>query len=499
MSNLKLDISINKADFPEIGTPFLPLESKEAKDNVQGMRGAMRDEYDSFFKAAQRAWSSIKRYMDDKNFTASEDSFSCSFDYERGVTQTYKFLGMDINSDYQAVIPVGDGYVIVAEMFDSMKIVSQDPAILRRFDPQDLNAANNILKTCSDQTFRKLSTAMKTGMLYDIYRQTQKKGDKSIEITDILPLIKIVKDDVQYGGSSEEKLSFNSILLNLIHESKKRDTMITGRSDDESEYTNIAVVMVIKCFSYWNGVVEEYNRIHQVLSEVDLWQSIYKKFISSDEFNRRARKSINVISNITGEIMPGIASVSGVAHNGDILDADTFRESAKASLNNLSRVVAGRQSIESEDLNDLMLGSIDYEKFDNPYDLTQEEVQAMSNYDSLQNIDEDADTCMDSYDMNDPEERGLFMKSAIRSYERNFKAYKPKDNYDVTTAMSEMIERGDRFRDRIVADEKYDGEDTSVYVVTSTQDEIKTGFDKRTLLKVSKMMSKQLQAIEKMF
>ena len=123
----------------------------------------------------------------------------------------------------------------------------------------------------------------------------------------------------------------------------------------------------------------------------------------------------------------------------------------------------------------------------------------MSNYDSLQNIDEDADTCMDSYDMDDPEERGLYMKSAIRSYERNFKAYKPKENYDVTNAMSEMIERGDRFRDRIVSDETYDGEDTSVYVVTSKKDEIKLGIDKKTLLKVSKMLDKQLIAIDKMF
>lgn len=499
MSGLKLDISIDSTTFQEIGTPYDPSDPKSAKDLLPNFRGALRAEYESFTKSTIRALSNIREYMSKHNFTCSGTSFSCSFDYKRGVENTYKFLGMDINSDYQAVIPVGDGYVIVAEMFDSAKVISSDPYDLRRFDPQDINVANNLLKTCSAQVFRKLSTAMKTGALYDLYKSASKKSDRSVEISDLLPMINLVKDEVQYGGDSEEKLSFNSILLNLIHEAKKRDTEITGRSGDDSQYANVAVVMILKLFDYWNDVIKEYNGAHEVLSEVDLWQSIYKKFIGEDEFNRRARKCINLIDDSTGEVQRGMASVSGVARNGDLLDADTFRQSASNALTNLGRVVAGRTSIEADDLNDLMLGNIDYEKFDNPYDLTQEEVQAMSNYDSLQNIDEDADTCMDSYDMDDPEERGLYMKSAIRSYERNFKAYKPKENYDVTNAMSEMIERGDRFRDRIVSDETYDGEDTSVYVVTSKKDEIKLGIDKKTLLKVSKMLDKQLIAIDKMF
>ena len=137
--------------------------------------------------------------------------------------------------------------------------------------------------------------------------------------------------------------------------------------------------------------------------------------------------------------------------------------------------------------------------FDNPYDLTPEEVQAVSNYDSLRNVDDDAKTCIESYNMDDPDERALFLKSAIRSYERNFREYKPSNNYDVTEAMSNLIENGERFKDRIVSDSDYNGEDSSVYVVTATNDELKLNVDKRSILRVAKLIDKELTAIQKLF
>lgn len=501
MANLTLDISIRKSDFPEIGTPYLPNDSKDIAKakSLNGFRADARKEYENFANASSRAFGDIQRAARNYGFTFSADMTSCSLEYENGVPNTYKFLGMDIDRDYRAVIPVGDGYVIVAEMFDAEKIIGMDPYELRRFDPKDKTGADNILKTCSSRIIRKVSTAMKTGMLYDIYKQASDKGN-DLEISDFLPFINMVKDDIQFDGkSAEEALAFQSIILNLIHEAVKRSEEVTGISGD-SEYSNIAVVILVKCFSYWKSVVEKYNGIHDILSEVDLWQSTYKKFIGDDEFNRRIKNSINIISGTTGEILNGVASVSGVARNGDLNDANTFRVSASSTLDTLSTIVTGQAyRVDPEDLTDILFGNIDYEKFDNPYDLTQEEVQAVSNYDSLQHVDEDAKVCMGSYNMDDPEERGLFMRSAIKSYERNFKEYKPSNNYDVTEAMADLIENGERFKDRIVPENSYDGEDQSVYVVTATDNEVKLNLNKQALLRVSKLIDKQLAPIEKMF
>ena len=147
-----------------------------------------------------------------------------------------------------------------------------------------------------------------------------------------------------------------------------------------------------------------------------------------------------------------------------------------------------------------MVGNVNIDAFDNPYDLTPSELQAVSNYDSLQNIDEDAKVCVSSYNLNDPEERGLFLKSAIKSYEKNFREYKPENNYDVTTAMSDLIERGESFKDILVPETEYSGDGSVVgYITTDTPEMIEIKLTKQNLLKVSKLIGKTLKPIYELF
>lgn len=497
MAKRSLSINLTAASFPELGLPNSPetVDSLKGSDFGKTIKGKKKDDLIGYTRSVARAQKVIKSGIENLGGVVSRDQMSLTLDYEEGVPHTYKFMGMDVDSDYRAIIPFGDGYVVVAPLVDKDKI-KDDIARTRRFDDNVKSEALAYLKTCSDVIFRKISTAMKTGILYDMYKSMDSKG--SFDLTDSVRLVDLVKDDIQYGQSAESALDFRSIVLTLIHEEKKKVENLTGQSSDN--YTEVTCALMSSLFQYWRtDVVEKYKIIHKALSEIDLWSSLYKECIGENDFNRRFSKCIDIIAE-DGEIVPGNISFSGIARNGDIMDADTFRDSAQVAIENLERSLQGRSADSDPSfMQDLMLGMIDYEMFDNPYELTESEIQALSSYDSLKNVDSDAKVCMESYNMDDPEERGMFLKSAIRSYERNFKEFKPQENYEVTEALSNMIENGERFKNRIVPDETYDGEDTSVYVVTSTEGEIKIQVDKKAILKAAKLSEKILKSLVDMF
>lgn len=493
-----LSINLNASDFSELGLP----NSTETVDSLKGsdfgktIKGKKKDDLIGYTRSANRARRAISDAVSDLGGVINNSSMLLNLMYEDGIPHTYKFLGMDIDGDYRAIIPFGDGCVIVCSLIDKEFIKSEIESS-RRFDDTSKRRAIDYVKSSSDVIFRKISTAMKTGILYDMFKGIQNQNKDNFDLTDAVKLVDLIKDDVQYGQSADTALDFKSILLTLVHDEKKKVENIAG---SDNSYNEVCCLLISSLFTYWREhVIKVYTDIHRVLSEIDLWSSLYKECVGDADFNQRFSKSVDIISE-TGEILPGNVSFSGVARNGDIMDADTFRDSAQQAIMPMEKILSGKSSsVDSSFFQDLMLGMIDYEMFDNPYELTESELQAISSYDSLKNVDSDAKVCMESYNMDDPEERGMFMKSAIRSYERNFRDFKPQENYEVTEALSNMIENGERFKNRIVPDETYDGEDTSVYVVTSSSGEVRIQIDKQSILKVAKLSEKVVKEISDLF
>lgn len=489
-------MNLNKTAFPEIGVPYNPIDSKIVKESCPNMKGDLKKEYDSYVQSAQLTKKSFD-YLSNGN--ATYDGVKFDLKYEDGVPQTYKFLGMDIDSEFRAVIPFGDGYVVVEDMFNRDKIIS-NATNTNRFNVEDLRSAREYIKNCSNSVPRKLVTAMKAGLLYDIYKEIKDSGSNDINVTHVKKFADIIGNCMNEVSDDGTPLTYSSILLNLVHESNrnKEEILNAGRGDETS--MGVTGIIVYMLFDFWVSVVGGYNSTYTALSCIDLWQSVYKKLIGEDEFNRRLKGCYDIIREDTGEIVERVVAFSGVSRNGDTHDANVFRSSASSSLDSIKGLLNGNSyRVDLDTINDVLVSEVQTENFDNPFDLTIEELQAMSSYDCLQGVDEDASVCMESYNMDDPEERAMFLRSAVKSYERNFKEYKPRSDYEVTEAMAEMIERGDRFKDRIVSDNEYDGEDTSVYVVTSSNDELAINVNKRTLLKVSKLVNKQLTEIEKLF
>lgn len=100
--------------------------------------------------------------------------------------------------------------------------------------------------------------------------------------------------------------------------------------------------------------------------------------------------------------------------------------------------------------------------------------------------------------MSDPEQRGIYVKSAIRSYERNFKEFKPVSNYEVTEAMAELVERADPQYEARVSLDMVSAASTPYFgnsdVTTDTVADI-AEVDKKSFLKVLKLSKKMFSRI----
>jgi hypothetical protein len=105
-----------------------------------------------------------------------------------------------------------------------------------------------------------------------------------------------------------------------------------------------------------------------------------------------------------------------------------------------------------------------------------------------------------TYDMNDPDQRGLFVKSAIRSYERNFREFKPATQYDVNDALADLVERGDIESQPEVTQNEY-ANDSSLPgdVVTSTDGEVILKANVTDLVRILKLVRKFSEEIKKGF
>lgn len=515
-------VDIKSSDFPGLGNPAYPKDYSEVKDSLpKEIKNKVKDQYESYYRNANKARMSVSSHPNFKS-AINPNELCVQFDYEEGVPKTYKFLGMDIDDNYESVILLGDGYVRVAPMFDSIEISNQQVgAYGSRYDSSTIDMANDIIMKHTQDLARTLSTAMKNGILYDIFRQQASNFDpisgsstpvklnvsdvKSLRLENLDPLVQLIKNKIGSNSSDSAAAStgYKSVLLNLVEKEKRRDQESkfadTGKNADLD--STVAAAVLCKIFNYWAKVIDNYCSYNSVLSEIDLWSNLGKAVMGETAFNSQMRQSGILIQNKdTGEIADGrILSFAGVARDNGINDANTIRISVQDQLRRMVSVVSGDTSSTEVVMQDIMLGNITYEEFEDPYTLSAEELQAVSSYDSLKYIDEDAQTCRESYNMNDPEDRSLFIKSAIKSYDRNFRAFKSKDDYDVAQAFSDMVEKGVTFSDRIVSKDEVADVDLTSYEVTATPYAIDRVSIKKSLVKMGRLLNKSLTEVNDLF
>ena len=487
---IKLDIDSSK--FPEVGSPMYPKSVKDAKPSRD-----IKDDYIELEQGAAMARGVYSSgWLGTSAVSLTKEMMSLNLGFEKDTSKTYKFLGMDIDEDYNAVIKIGSGHIVVGPMFDRDYIVN-DILNSRSYvlTSSDLNVCAEMIKKISIDDVRKISTGLKTGVAYSVARSSIDDNYGEVSIAMFNDLVDSL--DASLNSSGDGSLEFQSILLNLVH-SKSAEQM-KAKADGSNK--NLSVFLLGKIMKYWTELSKQYSSHYSLLANLDLWSDMNKKMLGASEFNSRFGKCIQIMDNSTGDSEPGVISFSGIAKNGGTTDENTIRDASSQALRTCSDYLSSFTTGTFDcNVKDMLLGFVDVDGISDAYSLSVNEAQALSVLDSLQYIDEDAALCKESYDMDNPDERGLFVKSAIRSYERNFKEFKPAQHYDVTDAIADMVERGDiESAPKVIPKDTSTDDNTESDLVTGYQEDIDVKVNKKNLLRVMKLINKSTEKILKGF
>ena len=512
MSSFVLSVNINKSDFPEIGSPVEPIEPSNVKFSKKGASSRekkdFKSDYSHYTKDVSRERKRITKLSGINSFTVNGSTVKADFDFEKEVSRTYKFMGMDIDEDFNAVIPIGSGAVVVANMagfgtdkFKKEKSNSIKEVFKLRGDLSTYNKAVDIINKMGEEGFRKILTRLKCGGLYDLVKGISKDGkvDK-----------RIYSDIKEYAGIVERNNDFlsNSIILSIVNEKEKKKTEINldsykeeSSSDTELEESIFSIVV-----TFWSDLLDYYNSVKTLLSTLDIWSFMGRWSMGDQEFNKKLESCFSLLDNTTGEVTNRVISFTGASENLSIAGQEYTGERISNVFYNLGAGVIGASNnvkksinfIENEgDTQFLFYGN--FNQTDTPYtaEMTIDEMQALSSLDSLRYVDDSAELAKSSYDMSDPYDRALYVKSAIRSYERNFREFKPGINYDLPNTLAELVENEKIESNPIISYDRFVGAESApedvnkgMDIVTSSMDELRAGLNRRDLLKIMKLVNK---------
>ena len=402
------------------------------------------------------------------------------------ILKTYKFMGMDIDDSLHAVIKSTSGSFICGNIFDVEAYSKIIDKYRNNWDYNTLQALDKKLLSINIDYVKRLITGIKEGWLYDIYKRVGTESDSFIS--------EYMSNQMKSGLNSEYK----SVILTLIRN--------TGDSRDTSSSFDIDAIMIGVIISHIRGIIKRYNNSYSKLCAMDLFIKYESKLSGEDITRNRLSNALEIIDNVTGEVVDLPISFSGISKNESLYDSNTIREHCSILCENLSQMCMFDNYSSMYGTKDIieysMPGLHDTDGIDDVFSMSPEESQALSIIDGLNCVDEDAILCKETYNMDDPEDRGLFVKSVIRSYERNFNEFKPSVNYDVTEALAEMVDKGDLIGNKgneVSLDQVSPEDDNSNVVVTSTEKEIQVSNMKDSLLRVSKLINKCSDKILKGF
>ena len=494
MPSYSLSVNVGRGSVDGLGSPIDPTKMSDTKipKKYKDWYDGFKSTCNTYMKKVESIDYSYRLVQSPIKLDISKGTLECKLNYDPEDVRTYKFLGMDVDSDFNAVIKFSTGHVIVASLYNTEGIAKgfNNPNI-------DRDAFKEFIDSVPESAVRLIATGFKNGTIYNSI-----KNSKRINLSDLSDLIELLGMTISEDGMDVNDIisrpTFDSVILNIVNDEKKEGEKALNKNLIVSDKEFIRG-LIGGCAHYWSDLVILYDAVATVLSALDLWSDLGKKTYGEEEFNKAFGKCVTLTNPETGEIVDRTVSFSGVATNGNVGDLSYVRTQAKNALFSLTdSIITGYGSVSKEEARSIMISNVDVNGFSDVYSLTDAELQAISVLDSLRYIDDDAEFVRGTYNMDDPDERGLFVKSAIRSYKRNFKDFKESDSYDVTEALAELVEKGDIGDvDSVNLDVATD--DTVGHIVTTSTKRLSYKVDKSKLLKVLKLSNKNIDRIMKGF
>lgn len=460
-------------------------------------------------KANDKPVSHTQDSLPDGFAVVEGEEIMCS--YEDTDISTYKLFGMDIGEDFCSYVKSYSGSFQVYSLYNPDWILSLDIKV-RRSD--DTFISSELVKEVANSVFnssdgydiaRAVATAMKCGGLYQLQKEID-GDDKSRTVQEILGS-SIFSDIIRAyteGSSSDSNNAplSDSIVYNIV---KSKDEVIRDAKGDLNG-NDVPLIVLKYLFTYWGIVADNYSRIKGALGTVDTLSYIMRLQLGDKKFFKGFRDCYEIYENdessldnedfsnaklLDKNVSPVSVSFGGISINNPYYDYPINCPAFEA-LKNIDNVNTFR---------DIMESNVEmYDTFDlvDAVDMSDEEVQAMANIDALRYMDSGESTFnVSSYDMSNEEERSLFFESAIKTYDKKLKVYKPEKNNAVVNSLFDVIERGSIESLKLVS--VADDTDGRANVVNLTGTELQLQADKKVLRRVLVLVSKLSAKLLKQF
>lgn len=582
-----MHIRINKSDFTEVGLPCTQEQfgSRESKEkNIERAKALFgRKNFDNDVAFASDYFYSIGRKSKDINdladietlannygknrFSMSEvnvgdrsaeliNSFNLDLEYIDGeVPKTYKFFGMDVDEEFESVIKLPSGYVVVDSLLDREGIQNildtlhnrnnlKEMFNLKQLDLGEAIADENgnltdsayeeiynemleAVKTLDERDVRAIVTRLKLGGIYDIYSNLKNGKELKPILTEISDMLKdSVKDslDSKYAQNS----SLKSIILTMVkEESRKKDAVshVATEIDKDVLVKAVSYLLVGVLIDSWADISEKTTKIRMVMASMDAWSDVNRRILGDEGFFNK----VNGLGCMTigGSLKPSKADKKKmIAFNGQFINGNVMYDEYmsrdlnsqivpqlakffgcgiidKDTVTQTSNKIIGfdyEELVETfaDDADMLLASNIDREQIKDYDKLSCEDLQAISAVDSLVYIDDEAKIMKEQYDFTDPNERQVYLKSVLDMYNTEFRDFRDRED-EVDESLYELVENPDKVSNRIrasIRDKAYkddDGQDT----VGNEESPIMAVTESETMMKVREN-KKILQRIGKL-
>jgi len=386
-------LELKASNFPETGIPFkLNKVLKYTKDNKQ-----YKKDWEEFVEHCR----SIKNVSDiDDFYSNSLDTTTIEMQVFNGKPKTFKFLGMDVTEDLDVVIQGSYGTIFVGELYNP-DIVSR---ILKNVQRIDEAKIDRIITGINKDTLLVAIENLKLGSM--VNAPDKMSGFDSSAFSDDVKhfdFLKPVIDDVLNLGG----MTYSSIVMNLVN-----TKISTGDVPTEKEVLNAIYTGIC---TNWNTLIHRYYLVSRVISAYSMFLDLYGKLFGKDT----TRKIVNQSSKPAGLI----GCLEGYAKDSSIEGRTLSCTVAKDLIGSVMILNVAGNSTMKYPIETYMTTMFD---FSNKVDITtmdKKTALAYSVLDGLKYTDEDLNLVSQNYDMNDPEEREVFLKNVITGYKKKFENF----------------------------------------------------------------------------
>jgi hypothetical protein len=402
----KVSLSFNAdKEFKETGVPFklkAPSELKWTKDNKQ-----YREDYEDLVSMC----SGIDLSDLGKAVNVSGDSIQLNFEVSKGVSRTFKFLGMDINEDLDAVIVGSFGTVFVGNLSNSAAL---KVFITKKMANESINAEKVVAGITKDG-IRGSVEALKFKNLMSLPTQMD-AGDVQVFsdglgwfdfLDNLLNDVKEVKDS-----------GYSSIILNFL-------SGALDKADESWDDEALKKAIYMSVSSWWHKLIERYILISKLLSAFDLFFKVRKNLVGLET-------TINdVKSSVTEGEYGDVGCFEGFSRAGAV-DGRTFNcNIASSFMKNVSELFLYKNITFEAPIGMVMSTMYNYPNHMDITKMNKKSHLSLSVLDGLKYSDPDLEYVTSSYDMADADEQELLFRNIIGGYKKKFNTYLNDSGLDI--------------------------------------------------------------------